>query len=53
MASDLKKQTNMVDLVEIIQYKDLPSYMQVIDWTNTFVIKIKNYYYITAQNIAI
>ena len=53
MASDLKKQTNMIDLVEIIQYKDLPSYMQVIDWTNTFVIKIKNYYYITAQNIAI
>ena len=53
MASDLKKQTNMIDLVELIQYKDLPSYMQTIEWTNTFVIKIKNYYYITAQNIAI
>lgn len=53
MASDLKKQTNMIDLVELMQYKDLPAHMQTIEWTNTFVIKIKNYYYITAQNIAI
>lgn len=51
MASDLKKQTNLIDLVELMQYKDLPSHMQTIEWTNTFVIKIKNYYYITAQNI--
>lgn len=51
MVSDLKKQNNMINCVELMQYKDLPINMKVDDWKNTFVIKIKNYYYITTQEI--